>query len=97
MSIKDEQRMPYFRCFAFMNNHERSQLEDFIKENPFEAKKQLASFFVSLQAKDIAQGERARAEFERKFSKKTINAEAVSYTHLDVYKRQAIHTYNSII
>ena len=75
MSIKDEQIMPYFRCFAFMNNHERSQLEDFIKENPFEAKKQLASFFVSLQAKDIAQGERARAEFERKFSKKTINAE----------------------
>ena len=75
MSIKDEQIMPYFRCFAFINNHEKSQFEDFIKDNPFEAKKQLASFFVSLQAKDIAQGERARAEFERKFSKKTINAE----------------------
>ena len=75
MSIKDEQIMPYFRCFAFMNNHEKAQLETFINENPFEAKKQLASFFVSLQAKDITQGEKARAEFERKFSKKTINAE----------------------
>ena len=75
MSIKDEQIMPYFRCFAFMNNHEKAQLETFINENPFEAKKQLASFFVSLQAKDITQGEEARAEFERKFSKKTINAE----------------------
>ena len=75
MSIKDEQIMPYFRCFAFMNNHEKAQLESFIKENPFEAKKQLASFFVSLQAKDITQGEKARTEFERKFSKRTINAE----------------------
>lgn len=75
MSIKDEQIMPYFRCFAFMNNHEKSELEDFIKENPFEAKKQLASFFISLQAKDITMGEKARAEFERKFSKKTINAD----------------------
>lgn len=70
MSIKDEQIMPYFRCFAFMNNQEKSELESFIKENPFEAKKQLASFFVSLQTKDIAEGERARIEFERKFSKK---------------------------
>lgn len=75
MSIKDEQIMPYFRCFAFMNNHEKAVLESFIKESPFEAKKQLASFFVSLQAKDIGQGEKARAEFERKFSKKTIYAE----------------------
>lgn len=75
MSIKDEQIMPYFRCFAFMNNHEKAELEDFIKENPFEAKKQLASFFISLQAKDITMGEKARAEFERKFSKKTINAD----------------------
>ncbi|MGN1297553.1 MAG: tyrosine--tRNA ligase [Clostridia bacterium] len=75
MSIKDEQIMPYFRCFAFMNNHEKSELEKFIKENPFEAKKQLASFFVSLQAKDITQGEMARAEFERKFSKKAIKEE----------------------
>ena len=75
MSIKDELIMPYFKCFAFMNNHEKTELETFIKENPLEAKKQLASFFVSLQAKDITQGEKARAEFERKFSKKTINAE----------------------
>ena len=75
MSIKDEQILPYFRCFAFMNNHEKAELENFINENPFEAKKQLASYFVSLQAKDITQGEKARAEFERKFSKKAINVE----------------------
>lgn len=30
---------------------------------------------MSLQAKDITQGEKARTEFERKFSKKTINVE----------------------
>ena len=75
MSIKDEQILPYFRCFAFMNNHEKAELENFINENPFEAKKQLAAYFVSLQAKDITQGEKARAEFERKFSKKAINVE----------------------
>lgn len=75
MSIKDEQILPYFRCFAFMNNHDKTELESFINENPFEAKKQLASYFVSLQAKDITQGEKARMEFERKFSKKTINVE----------------------
>lgn len=75
MSIKDEQIMPYFRCFAFMSNQEKSELESFIKENPFEAKKQLASFFVSLQTKDIAEGERARIEFERKFSKKNFRDE----------------------
>lgn len=75
MSIKDEQIMPYFRCFAFMSNHEKSELESFIKENPFEAKKQLASFFVSLQTKDISEGERARIEFERKFSKKNFRDE----------------------
>ena len=75
MSIKDEQIMPYFRCFAFMSNLEKSKLESFIKENPFEAKKQLASFFVSLQTKDIAEGERARKEFERKFSKKNFRDE----------------------
>lgn len=75
MSIKDEQIMQYFRCFAFMNNHEKSELESFIKENPFEAKKQLASFFVSLQNKDISEGERARIEFERKFSKKNFRDE----------------------
>ena len=75
MSIKDEQIMPYFRCFAFMSNQEKSQLESFIKENPFEAKKQLASFFVSLQAKNIAEGESARVEFERKFSKKSFRDE----------------------
>ncbi len=72
MSICDEQIMPYFRCFAFMNNDEKEQIQKFIIENPFEAKKQLATFFIALQSKNIIDGENARKEFERKFSKKTI-------------------------
>lgn len=73
MSITDEQIFPYFKCFAFMNNDESESLEKFIKENPFEAKKQLATFFIALQNKNLEAGEEARRNFERKFSKKEIS------------------------
>lgn len=75
MSIKDEQIMQYFSCFAFMTDSEKVKLEEFVKANPFEAKKQLAVYFVSLEAKDIKVGEKIRSEFERKFSKKVIKTE----------------------
>lgn len=72
MSITDNQILPYFKCFAFMTNSERVFLEQFIKDNPMEAKKQLATYFIALQAKSLTEGENARKEFERKFSKKVI-------------------------
>ncbi len=72
MSITDNQILPYFKCFAFMTNAEKESLEQFISSNPMEAKKQLATYFIALQAKDLTEGEKARKEFERKFSKKVI-------------------------
>ena len=75
MSIADNQILPYFKCFAFMTNAELDSLEEFISTNPMEAKKQLATYFIALQAQDLAEGEKARKEFERKFSKKVITDE----------------------
>lgn len=75
MSITDEQIMQYFSCFAFMTDFEKVELQEFISENPFEAKKQLATYFVALESKDLTIAEKIRADFERKFSKGTIKEE----------------------
>lgn len=75
MSITDEQIMQYFSCFAFMTNSEKEELKKFINEKPFEAKKQLATYFVALETKDLMVAESIRADFERKFSKGAIKPE----------------------
>ena len=65
MSIKDDLILPYFKCFAFINDNDLEKLEAFVKAEPNEAKKQLATFFISMQHHDMKAGETARKNFER--------------------------------
>lgn len=75
MSIRDELILLYFKCFAFINDSDLAELEAFIKENPNEAKKQLATFFIAVQHHSMSAGEAAREAFERKFSKREFKDE----------------------
>lgn len=75
MSIKDDLILPYFKCFAFITDSDLNDLEKFIKDNPNEAKKQLASFFIGMQHHDMKFGEMARESFERKFSTRELKDE----------------------
>lgn len=75
MSIKDELILPYFKCFAFINDSDLAELEAFIKDNPNEAKKQLATFFIGMQHHDMSIGENTRKAFERKFSTRELKDE----------------------
>ena len=75
MSIKDDLILPYFKCFAFINDNDLEKLDAFVKAEPNEAKKQLATFFISMQHHDMKAGETARKNFERKFSTKEFNDE----------------------
>lgn len=75
MSIKDELILPYFKCFAFINDSDLAELESFIKDNPNEAKKQLATFFIGMQHHNMSVGETAREAFERKFSTRVFKDE----------------------
>lgn len=75
MSIKDELILPYFKCFAFINDSDLKILEEFVKNDPNEAKKQLATFFIAMQHHDMKVGETARKNFERRFSTREFNDE----------------------
>lgn len=75
MSIKDDLILPYFKCFAFINDEDLETLEAFVKAEPNEAKRQLATFFIAMQHHDMKAGETARKNFERKFSTKEFNDE----------------------
>lgn len=75
MSIKDELILPYFKCFAFINDSDLAELEIFIKNHPNEAKKQLATFFIGMQHHNMSVGEEARKTFERKFSTRELKDE----------------------
>ncbi len=75
MSIKDELILPYFKCFAFINDSNLAELETFIKDNPNEAKKQLATFFIGMQHHNMLIGEATRKSFERRFSTKKLKDE----------------------
>lgn len=68
MSINDDLILPYFKCFAFINDSDLAELDSFVKAEPNEAKKQLATFFIAMQHHDMNAGETARLAFERKFS-----------------------------
>lgn len=75
MSIPDHLIEKYFCCFADIHKLEIPELNKFIEINPLEAKKQLATFVVALETKDINCGLQARETFERRFSKKLIELE----------------------
>ena len=75
MSIPDRLIGQYFRCFGDVHQQELEELDAFIKENPLEAKKQLATLIVATETQHIEDGLRERESFERKFSQKSIRNE----------------------
>jgi tyrosyl-tRNA synthetase len=72
MSIPDNLILQYCKSFGYLFESELKELKKFIAENPMEAKKQLATYFVSIKSKDLSVGKAARERFEAKFSKKKL-------------------------
>jgi len=72
MSLPDNLLVQYFKCFGYLFEEELGELEAFIKAHPMEAKKQLASYFVAIEAKNMNAGLTERAKFEAKFSKREL-------------------------
>ncbi len=77
MSIPDSLLLPYFLSFADVHEKEVSDLKDFIAKNPLEAKKQLGTFLVFLETRDMEKALQERDKFERKFSRGDLNPEDV--------------------
>ena len=71
MSLPDNLIMQYFKCFGYLFEEELAELEKFVKSQPMEAKKQLATYIVAMEA-GLQAGEQERAKFEAKFSKKQL-------------------------
>ena len=72
MAIADDLIMQYYKSFTYVFEDELPELGDFIKTNPMEAKKQLGTYFVAIEAKNIQAGQTERAKFEKKFSKREL-------------------------
>jgi len=70
MSLSDDLMLQYYKCFGYLLESEIPALEKFIREKPMEAKKQLATYFVSIETKNIQTGLNERKRFEEKFSKR---------------------------
>ncbi|MEI6420500.1 MAG: tyrosine--tRNA ligase [bacterium] len=73
MSIPDHLILPWFKAFTFIHEDELLELESFIGQNPFEAKKMLGVLLIALETKNLSSGESEKNRFERKFSKKAFN------------------------
>ncbi|MGB9615298.1 MAG: tyrosine--tRNA ligase, partial [Fervidobacterium sp.] len=72
MSIPDRLIFQYFCCFVDIHERELKNLKMLIESNPLEAKKQLATFIIFLETKNISDALQEREKFERKFSQRTI-------------------------
>lgn len=72
MSLPDSLLLKYYQAFGYLYQEELPDLVEFIKTNPLEAKKQLATYFVSLAANNLDVGRTERENFERKFSKREL-------------------------
>ncbi len=72
MSLPDDLLLKYYKTFGYLYMEELKELETFIKNNPMEAKKQLATYFVSIDGKNLNIGKEEREKFEKKFSKKEL-------------------------
>lgn len=75
MSIPDKLIFQYFCSFADVHQRELDGLKAFVDSDPLEAKKQLATFLVALETKDLFDGLDERESFERKFSQRVITKE----------------------
>ena len=77
MSLPDRLIGQYFRSFADVHERELDELERCIASDPLEAKKQLATLIVALEA-GLDAGLRERESFERRFSQKDLREEDCS-------------------
>ncbi len=75
MSIPDTLITPYFKAFADIRKTEISYLEELIRQNPLEMKKQLAQFMVAIATKKLKEALVQREAFEKKFSKKEFDVD----------------------
>lgn len=75
MSLPDSLLLKYYQAFGYLYAEEIPDVEKFIKEDPLEAKKQLATYFVSLDGNNLNIGQAERVKFERKFSKRELTDE----------------------
>lgn len=75
MSLPDNLLLKYYQAFGYLYEEEIPDLVAFIQENPMEAKKQLATYFVALDGNNLAIGLTEREKFERKFSKRELTAD----------------------
>ncbi|MFW5853128.1 MAG: tyrosine--tRNA ligase [Patescibacteria group bacterium] len=75
MSAPDNLITQYTRSWADINQEELTDWNNFILSDPLEAKKQLASYLVAIEAKNPEAGVTARENFERKFSQKVLKEE----------------------
>jgi len=73
MSITDELILQYYKSFTYLYQEEIPELEKFIWRDPFEAKKQLATYFVAIEEKSLERGREERQKFEKKFGKKDLS------------------------
>ncbi len=72
MSLPDNLLLKYYQAFGYLYTEEIPELIKFIEANPLEAKKQLATYFVSIDGNDLNIGRTERENFERKFSKREL-------------------------
>ncbi len=72
MSLPDNLLLKYYQAFGYLYAEEIPELIKFIEANPLEAKKQLATYFVSIDGNNLDIGRTERENFERKFSKREL-------------------------
>lgn len=72
MSLPDSLLLKYYQAFGYLYAEEIPDLVKFIESNPLEAKKQLATYFVSIDGNNLEIGRTERENFERKFSKREL-------------------------
>lgn len=72
MSLPDNLLLQYYTTFGYLFESDLPALQEFIKANPMEAKKQLATYFISIEARDLTAGQAQREAFEKKFSKREL-------------------------
>lgn len=72
MSLPDSLLLKYYQAYGYIYSEEIPELVKFIESNPLEAKKQLATYFVSIDGNNLEIGLKERENFERKFSKREL-------------------------
>lgn len=75
MSIPDDLIEKYIRAFAPVQQPELEQIRYAIALDPFEMKKQLATYMAALSASSLETGMEQRENFERRFAKKILSEE----------------------